>query len=189
MAMRKDLHIKVILLFLAVAFIFSCSPKSDYKTLSFFFDGVPDPDKQDSIAQADSIRLAERQELTFTKVVKTEFVLHPPYQEKECENCHDKGQMGKLLEPLPGLCYQCHESFGDQYKVVHGPVDAGFCIKCHSPHMSKNDFMLLRTGQDLCLDCHMAKDVFKNEVHADIEDANCTECHNPHGGDDRFMFN
>ncbi|NOX85830.1 MAG: hypothetical protein GXO86_07695 [Chlorobi bacterium] len=122
-------------------------------------------------------------------MVKSEYIFHPPYQEKECANCHNQGQMGKLLEPLPGLCYQCHESFGDQYQVLHGPVDAGFCTQCHNPHMSKNKFLLIRTGQNLCLNCHLSKDVFKNEAHSDIEDADCTECHNPHGGEDRFILN
>ena len=187
--MRWDFYLKGLILIAAIAFIIACSPKSNYKTLSVFFDGVPDPDAIDSTAIADSIKQGEASNTPIIVPVTPQFVFHPPYVEKECANCHDQSQMGKLLEPMPGLCYQCHEDFADQYEVLHGPVGAGFCTECHNPHMNKNEYLLLRTGQQLCLGCHNTEDVLKNEVHSDIEDANCTECHNPHGGDDRFIFN
>ncbi|MCF6342569.1 MAG: hypothetical protein L3J31_07180 [Bacteroidales bacterium] len=178
------------ILFAVVVFIIACTPRSSYKSLSVFFDGVPNPDVIDSIARADSLsKIAMTKDAPARDRVRTEYVFHPPYVDKECASCHDQGQMGKLLEPMPGLCYQCHEDFADQFEVLHGPVGGGFCTECHNPHLTKDKHLLVRTGQDLCLGCHNTNDVFSNEVHEDIEDADCTECHNPHGGDDRFIFN
>ncbi|MFC1733804.1 cytochrome c3 family protein [candidate division KSB1 bacterium] len=187
--MRWDLYTKDLILIITIAIISACSPKSNYKVLSVFFDGVPNPSTADSIARIDSINQTIELSLQSIEKAKSQFVFHPPYLEKYCASCHDQSYMGQFLETMPGLCYQCHENFGDLYKVMHGPVDAGFCSECHNPHMSKNESLLLRTGQELCLYCHSHADVFKNEVHADIENTDCTECHNPHGGDDRFIFN
>ncbi len=158
--------------------------------LSIFFDGVPNRYIIDSIAGADSLRLVAIANNRIPDVQqKIDIVFHPPYLDKECENCHDKNVMGKLIEPMPAVCYQCHEDFKDLYPVLHGPVDGGFCTECHDPHKSKNDHLLKRTGQELCYYCHNSKDVLKNDVHEDIEDADCIECHNPHGGDDRYILN
>ncbi|MCD4736066.1 MAG: hypothetical protein K8R53_08490 [Bacteroidales bacterium] len=186
--MRWNLFIKGFILITAVAVIIACSPKSNYKVLSVIFDGVPNPYIADSIAKDDSIQKAKEVSIQTLKPAKPQFVFHLPYLEKDCSSCHDQSVMGRLLFPMPGLCYQCHENFGDQYNVLHGPVDAGFCTECHNPHLNKNENLLIREGQELCLHCHSAADVFKNEVHADIEETNCTDCHNPHGGDDKFIF-
>ena len=187
--MYRNLYTKGLILIAAVTLIIACSPKTSYKTLSVFFDGVPNPEAIDSIALADSTKQAERSAIQNIGPAKPQIVFHPPYLEKDCAMCHDQNSIGHLTEPMPGLCYQCHEDFADQYKVLHGPVGGGFCTQCHSPHMSKNKHLLIRTGQQLCLYCHNPEDVFKNEAHSDIEETNCTECHNPHGGDDRFIFN
>lgn len=177
------------ILIILAAFVIGCSPKSNYNTLSKFFDGVPNPYIADSIRIADSLALAQQLDNQYLGQVEPEYNYHPPYLGKECASCHDQKQMGKLSQPMPGLCYTCHEDYNNQYKVLHGPVDAGFCTECHNPHMQINEKLLIRTGQDLCLSCHSAKAVFKNEVHLDIDDADCTDCHNPHGGDDRFILN
>lgn len=186
--MRWDLYIKVFILLTAVIVI-SCSPKSNYKVLSVIFDGVPDPYLADSIAKNDSLQKVEDILFRTLEPEKPQFVFHPPYLEKDCAICHDQNVMGRLLFPMPGLCYQCHENFNDQYVALHGPVDAGFCTECHNPHMNKNENLLIREGQELCFQCHTAEDIFRNETHTDIEDVNCTECHNPHGGEDRFILN
>jgi len=182
-------YIKGLVLLLVAAFIFSCSIRSNYKTFSIFFDGVPNPHIVDSIAQADSIKKSEIATPKPARVVKSDFILHPPYAERDCEGCHNKNSMGSLRESMPALCYQCHESFNEKYEFVHGPVDAGYCTECHSAHMSKNDKLLIRTGQEICLYCHDSEDILQGEVHSDIEDTNCTDCHNPHGGEDRYIFN
>ena len=183
---------KYIFFFTIIASLFiGCSPEFHYKVLSFFFDGVPDPNKteitvtNDSLIQIDSTRIKE----ISGRVLKPQFIIHPPYREKECAGCHDQNSMGKLLLPQPGLCYQCHEDFNETYSLLHGPVAGGYCTSCHSPHMAKLEKLLLRSGQQLCLHCHNSARIFKNEIHEDIEDTNCTECHNPHGGEDRYILN
>jgi predicted CXXCH cytochrome family protein len=96
--------------------------------------------------------------------------------------------MGKLIKNLPELCYQCHEDFSTRFKVLHGPVAGGQCSVCHSPHMSLNADLLVRTGQSQCLHCHESGEIFKTAVHQDNKETNCTECHNPHGGEDRNIL-
>jgi len=176
------------LFFIIVGLLLACSPKSNYKTLTFFFDGVPNP-YLDTLAIADSLPEADSLNGQPVLILKPEFAIHSPYLKKDCGRCHDRNIMGKLLQSSPGLCYQCHNNFTEQYNVLHGPVSSGFCTECHNPHMSKNEKLLLRTGQQLCLYCHSPEDVFNNEAHLDIGETNCTECHNPHGGEDRYIFN
>ncbi|MCD4729651.1 MAG: hypothetical protein K8R74_03550 [Bacteroidales bacterium] len=114
---------------------------------------------------------------------------HDSGDETNCINCHNPhgSNNPSLLEK--GTCYQCHESFIEKYKVVHGPVAGEHCSVCHVSHHTGTEKMLALTGRFLCFNCHDASQVLASENHDDIEDANCTDCHNPHGGDDRFMFN
>jgi predicted CXXCH cytochrome family protein len=159
--------------------------------LTFFFDGVPAPDstRNDTI---DNSALADNNlsnQVNATPTVFAEYIVHYPYQEKECTSCHDENSKSELIAKQPELCYSCHDDFTSKYKYIHGPVAAGYCTSCHNPHMSKQQKLLTRAGQDVCLFCHDSKSVYKNEVHKDIADAVCTECHNPHGGEDRFILN
>jgi predicted CXXCH cytochrome family protein len=188
---RKGFHWQVpsLLLVVFLLYLSGCSTTNNYKTLSFFFDGVPDPAKTTSTQVNDTLN--NRDTLAFAQnPVNTgpQMQLHSPYQDKKCNSCHDQSKMGKLIKNLPDLCYQCHEDFGTRYKVLHGPVAGGQCSVCHSPHMSLNADLLIRTGQSLCLHCHDAGAILKTAVHQDIKETNCTECHNPHGGENRNIL-
>jgi predicted CXXCH cytochrome family protein len=171
-------------------FLSGCSSTNNYKTLSFFFDGVPKPDieltsqKLDSISRVDSTALDQN----VISAQKPLIIYHSPYQEKECASCHDKGTMGKFVSLQPELCYQCHDDFKNTYKVLHGPVAGGQCTACHNPHQSENENLLTRKGQFLCLYCHDSDQVLASEEHKDIQDANCTDCHNPHGGENKQIL-
>jgi predicted CXXCH cytochrome family protein len=159
--------------------------------LTFFFDGVPaedtitDPDA--GFPEADPDSIAGEEVLVAQNILQQ--YNHYPYQERECAFCHDQSSLGRMVEPEPAVCYQCHEDFNDTYAYLHGPVAGGYCTSCHNPHVSENEHLLLRTGQALCLHCHDPGSVFKNEMHEDLGDWACTECHNAHGGEDRFIFN
>jgi len=172
---------------LLLIYLSGCSTSHNYKTLSFFFDGVPDPSKaaanhtNDSIHNLDTTLLAQNT----TGNANPQSSIHPPYQDKQCNSCHDQSTMGKLIKSPPDLCYQCHEDFTGKYKILHGPVGGGQCTQCHNPHMSTNKDLLIRTSQSLCLHCHESKQVMETEAHLTIKDADCITCHNPHGGDDR----
>jgi predicted CXXCH cytochrome family protein len=184
------LRIFMVLTAMLIAGFFGCSPVPRHKTLSFFFDGVPEPGANGAIAGNDSSvrKDSSGTNTLLARAAKTEVYYHSPYREKQCSSCHDQGTMGKFVQPQPMLCYQCHEDFGTKYKVLHGPVGGGYCSGCHEPHTAKNSKLLKREGQQLCLFCHNADQVLGNEVHKDIADAACTECHDPHGGPDRTFL-
>ena len=187
--MKFKLRYLIFLGFLAL--LVSCSPKANYKVMSLFFDGVPNPDKSKELLVTDSIKKADTASVIAqtAKIAAPQFYMHPPYQKRECASCHDKSAMGKTIKPEPALCYTCHEDFNKKFKFIHGPVASGYCTNCHNPHMSKQKKLLLRTGQDICLDCHVQSEVLKNPVHKEIGDNPCTDCHNPHGGNDHFILN
>jgi len=171
--------------FLIILSFFGCSPEKQHDNLSYFFDGVPDPnaDKTDP----DSLKKKVINDAK-NQVVSDETYIHPPYKD-ECKMCHASGFSNKLLEKQPELCYICHEDMSKKFAYLHGPVASGFCTECHSPHTSKYKKLLVREGQNLCYFCHKKKDVLKNEAHASIEETKCWECHNPHGGSDRTIMN
>jgi predicted CXXCH cytochrome family protein len=182
-------HTSLFLLIAVLAFFVSCSTQNHYKTLSFFFDGVPQPEKTDSISTLD--KMAVKDTTSHIALVKTAIIkgsIHQPYKDGNCSSCHNEQAAGMFKTPLPGLCYSCHEDFSKKFAFVHGPVAVGYCNGCHNPHSSELPKLLVSSGQALCYNCHDAASVLKNEVHAEIGETKCTDCHNPHGGSDRFLF-
>lgn len=83
-----------------------------------------------------------------------------------CPTCHGKldarsvphksiGASPKGLSAEgPALCAACHEGKLFRGKFVHGPVAAGNCGLCHSPHASDHAGLLVKEPAALCLDCH-----------------------------------
>jgi predicted CXXCH cytochrome family protein len=169
--------------------LFSACSSSNYEILSFFFDGVPDPNEQKIETKEvviDSSGIKKREEIL--KRATPKFILHGPYSAKLCGDCHNMNQGFKLLQEEPKLCYECHDNFAEEATVLHGPVAAGLCSECHHPHRSKNEFLLTKTGQDLCYKCHDEKSIKENEEHIDIEDENCITCHDPHGSNEKYLL-
>lgn len=166
--------------FLGLLHITACTPTSSYKVKSFFFDGVPIPNKE--LTTQTETGLAEGT-IDSTIIFKAANAIHPPYKEKACMECHSKDNMGHLKMSLPQLCYQCHDDLGQSNAILHGPVGSGFCTQCHQPHKANIEKLLLRNGQDLCLKCHIKEKIVANRVHTNIETKSCMACHSPHGGD------
>lgn len=163
-----------------------CSPEKQFRILSYFFDGVPDPNQktENTISTStDTLAIA-----LANKNAEPEFLVHAPYAENKCESCHEKGFSNSLILPIPELCFSCHEDFNDEYKTLHGPVATGYCTACHNPHMSKSENLLERTNQELCLHCHQSEQIFKGKMHLKIENKNCTDCHGAHGGENKAML-
>lgn len=185
---KKNLAWALLSVFLTI--LFSCSTGTSHKVLTFFFDGVPQPDTSKQI-QKDSLAVQSAQPAQAKKRQSRflqENFFHPPYKDKECGDCHDTEAGFKLIDPLPELCFNCHDDFREELQVVHGPVASGACTECHHPHLAKNKMLLKRTGQELCLYCHDKADVLKNDAHEDLGDENCTDCHNAHGGEDEYFL-
>ncbi|MBU0484584.1 MAG: hypothetical protein KKB30_08740 [Proteobacteria bacterium] len=121
------------------------------------------------------------------------FYVHQKPSTLNCQDCHrlKKGEYDfKKIIPARADCTtgECHTDKG-KAKHVHGPVGAGVCISCHSPHGTFEAKALQRTGGDLCLVCHQAKkEEFNQEViHAPVEEG-CTDCHDPHQSNMRFQL-
>ncbi len=121
------------------------------------------------------------------------FYVHKNPAVLNCKECHGfrKGVYKfKRIIPAPFNCTtgNCHTSLG-KAAHVHGPVGAGVCISCHSPHGSFMPLELERTGQELCLVCHQAKrEEFNQEVvHSPVEEG-CIDCHDPHQSPMRFQL-
>lgn len=188
---RNTVNIFLLLGFIFIVFLISCTSERKFKVLSFFFDGVPDPNAKDIVAEIRGKDSLANIAIALPKLKqdKPEFYFHKPYEEEKCISCHQEGFSNRLLKPLPELCYTCHQDFNSKYKVLHGPVASGYCTACHDHHMAKLDKLLLRPGQDLCLSCHESRQIFQNSKHEKIGSENCIDCHNPHGGENLSFLN
>lgn len=178
MRLSKSWLIAVLLITLAVL---GCSPETRYKTLGFFFDGVPAPG--DSGTQ---MTLGRRRSLLANET-STNYKSHGPYAAKLCNACHLRGG-GQLIMPVEDLCLNCH-NLNIRKMHIHGPVASGGCIICHNPHGSGRPFLLVDEPRTFCFYCHDAVEVGSREVHKDSADTQCTECHNPHASDNDFLLN
>jgi predicted CXXCH cytochrome family protein len=147
----------------------------NYKTLSFFFDGVPDPS---GTPRAGSLVGARTPETV---------VVHRPYAEERCESCH-KGKM-RPTRSDSSLCLQCHAGVTSAQEHMHGPVAAVACLWCHTPHESRYASLLRGPDRTVCSQCHTTEilSVERVPAHADPGRA-CLECHFGHGGSQPFML-
>ncbi len=155
----------------------SCQPKTRYEVLSFFFDGVPDPEAQGQQKSGDSGKKGggEPAERAST---------HGPYGARMCSACHDPSTNALLL-PKDKLCGKCHDVARGSKQ--HGPVASGGCLVCHDPHRSGNRYLLVASSKVFCIYCHDAREIASREAHRGVT-ASCTECHNPHGSDNAFFL-
>ena len=117
----------------------------------------------------------------------------------ECHSPHASEQRYELKEPVPVLCFRCHEKTQhdvETAQVTHSPVtEAPFCTNCHNPHLSQADHLLVAEESDTCLKCHdepVKSGQYELENigqllaanprhHGPIQSKECSECHNPHG--------
>ena len=146
--------------------------------LSFFFDGVPDPDKVAALAA----QTAQEEE---GKKAKPKFTGHGPYEAKMCDSCHEKGT-NTLVVPVEELCFRCHK-LDIRKKYLHGPVAVGGCRICHEPHGSGRPYLLVSEPSKFCFYCHDEQMVSRNEAHKGA-DTSCTTCHDAHSSDAQFLL-
>ncbi|MFO0832604.1 MAG: cytochrome c3 family protein [Phycisphaerales bacterium] len=151
--------------------------RSNYKTLSLFFDGVPDPDaKVGTVDQG-----------TGQIVAAAMLSSHQPYQTENCDECH-KSRI-RMSRNDSSICAKCHAGKEKEYEQMHGPVAAQACLWCHIPHESPYKHLLRDSDRKLCGQCHSPELLSAEKVpeHADTSRA-CLDCHTGHGGSKRFML-
>lgn len=193
-----------------------CSPARHYRTLSFFLDGVPDPNAPVAVAAAEPDGPSPSGRPSRPQRIGPGGSVHKPVLQRDCGACHqysvDKpgtaargtsllttyrtgGNKSNLAQPIRLLCVGCHTAYGPETAVaeglwLHGPVGAGACTFCHEQHDSPYR-KLLRAPKprELCLQCHMETDLRANDEHPELEDIDdCIDCHDPHRGDSRFLL-
>src|SRR5271157_965767 len=133
----------------------------------------------------------------------------------QCIECHEDKTKGKNIHPAVGmgcltchlirnttdttrvnlktariatLCFECHtdkQPPAANMRQVHPPAVQD-CLKCHDPHTSTNEHLLLKPtsggkGDNLCLDCHEKglNVPDKGSRHAAL-DMGCDACHVTH---------
>ena len=168
------------------------TPQKRYEVLSFFFDGVPNPDALAAAADAK----ADRSRRSGATVA---LVRHKPFADENCKACHKNDTLGPgagttgearpafyteiaAKGPKSDVCMDCHQEVPTRHEVMHGPVAVGACNFCHSPHASKHPALLKTAAPKLCMQCHGPTGLSQGAAgHADAN-ANCLECHSGHGG-------
>jgi predicted CXXCH cytochrome family protein len=156
-----------------------CSIEKNYKTLSFFFDGVPDPEARARVAAAGGITEDIRKSPTYS--------IHKPFATEACKECHsDRFQ---LTTQDSSICLKCHEDQTSKLPKMHGPVAAAACLWCHSPHESAQAHLLKAPARQVCSQCHEAAllNSVRVPAHADPKQS-CLDCHNGHGGTATFFL-
>lgn len=184
---------KIILIsFIAVAAVVlgGCDPLTMHKVMSTVFDGVPSMPPAEQYCR-DYHEQATLDQLMAERKQKKDVVLeskHPPYEEKRCNDCHNKDTDSGFVVAADLLCAHCHKGF-PKGNFLHGPAAVGGCLKCHLPHTSQNPSLLVKPKGELCGVCHTEARVAQG-LHASMNTKGliCTDCHDSHGGNDRFFL-
>jgi predicted CXXCH cytochrome family protein len=117
---------------------------------------------------------------------------HDPSSTGDCASCHlphNSTRKHLLAEGTDGtVCYDCHDDFSKQHKVLHDPVGTLDCTACHDPHASDKDSLLRGGSQDVCFSCHedQMEDFARAFRHKPAADG-CVTCHDPHGAADKTL--
>ena len=183
-------------IFVAVASLFlsGCDPVARHKFTTALLDGYPSLPSPDEYFAYYSEQLALQQ--ASTEAEKETAVdeeskrrsSHLPYQEKSCNDCHDKRKTIGLIVPKNQLCGMCHEDFV-QGSVVHGPVAIGACLACHLPHSSQYPALLKESVNNICGNCHTEKRLAE-QLHETVGSRGmiCVDCHDPHYSNSRYLL-
>ncbi|MCL4222262.1 MAG: hypothetical protein KJZ65_12930 [Phycisphaerales bacterium] len=155
-----------------------CSIEKNYELLSFFFDGVPNPNALPIMAAAGNPAFI-RQSPTYSG--------HRPYLDDRCVDCHGSGfTTGGVTA---AVCMKCHGEVPQEYPRMHGPVPAGACLWCHVPHESAWAHLLKAPSRDVCGQCHDSTLLSSSKVPEHQDEARqCLDCHYGHGGTSAYFL-
>jgi predicted CXXCH cytochrome family protein len=162
---------------LAASVVLGCSdPQKRYEVLSFFFDGVPDPN-------------APRAEERRTSSGGTRTVVHKPYADNQCNSCHlNTNDIFARAQVREDICLTCHVDIPTQHAVMHGPVVSNACQMCHSPHSSAVPHLLRKPAPAVCTQCHEPEGLKLMHTQPFDPKASCIDCHSGHGGSDHSLL-
>ncbi len=151
----------------------------NYSLLSFFFDGVPDPNAPALPDGTTDINLI-RQSPTYT--------IHPPFAEEKCVDCHGKRFATQGVDA--SVCLKCHENIPSSQPRMHGPVVALACLWCHAPHESPYAALFKGQPRQVCAECHGPDMLGTDTVPEHLPEAteSCLDCHFGHGGVSRYFL-
>jgi len=159
----------------AIAIGCSVTPRN-YKTLSFFFDGVPDP----AVSGGPGAAGGSGGKPTFV-------VTHKPFADEHCDACHRTKYRPTKNDAT--ICLECHAAVQTQYPKMHGAVIATACLWCHNPHESSHPALLRNSDRKVCSQCHTVAMLESTRVPAHADPARgCVECHSGHGSTLPFML-
>ena len=156
-----------------------CSAERNYQLLTFFFDGVPNPNALPITATSGGRAVSMRASPTYSG--------HPPFLAEECSACHKSKFSQQAI--TAEVCAECHDGVRDQFPFMHGPVIVGACLWCHVPHESAYSHLLKQEPRVVCGQCHELAQLSTEGVpgHAD-EERSCLDCHSGHGSVRRYML-
>lgn len=164
--------------------ILGCSETARYRTLSFFFDGVPVPGEEANESVTDE-QVTEQPEETVAS-------WHSMYRERQCFQCHRTDVEFSAGISDSTICRDCHASYfpagGDDWP--HGAVTTSQCNQCHVSvvHESQYPSLLKDSQPQVCWNCHNADAVLARAYHADAQSRACSSCHDPHGAGNPFLL-
>jgi predicted CXXCH cytochrome family protein len=96
-----------------------------------------------------------------------------------------------MLAKTPDVCLNCHKALKTAMEGsrVHSPA-ARDCLRCHKPHASPENRLMVRTVRTLCADCHDLRSPAFSEAHVQIEPERirCERCHDAHASKDPHFF-
>ena len=183
-------------IFIAISLflLVGCDPVSRHKFTTALLDGYPRMPSADeyfsyySDLRAEEHEVAKAEAETGDEGDNKSRSVHLPYDEKSCNDCHDKRKTIGLIVPKRQLCGTCHEDFV-QGRVVHGPVAIGACLACHLPHSSEYPALLKSSVKDICNSCH-TENRLAEQMHETVSsrDINCVDCHDPHFSNSRYLL-
>jgi predicted CXXCH cytochrome family protein len=155
-----------------------CTPESRYRTLSYFFDGVPDPNAPASTRPGGGA-------YSGPGGARVVVYTHKPYADNQCPSCHVGA--GTTFESFTRLessiCLKCHQDKPRQYPIMHGPVASVACLWCHNPHESTVPHLLVMPAPKVCLQCHANRRDLGPPVAEHLDpNRSCLDCHTAHGG-------
>ena len=164
----------IAILLLAATWV-GCTPQKKYQVLSFFFDGVPDPNAPPGSA-AEAANLAATARLRHVPAYR-----HKPFVEGICQPCHLQN-LDVDLAHVKEECLSCHPQVEGQFAVMHRPLVTGQCLWCHAPHESELPHLLRADSANLCVQCHDPRMLSPQPIQHTQPSGNCLSCHAGHGG-------